>query len=102
MPIVKAKKEIDAIPAGEVLRVIATDPAPVLDFQGWVKASTSYESSSSRRKVRTSRAARRFVHLPEEEGMTAVAATEMAIDPAIRAYVDERLAEIRRASPTIG
>ena len=27
--------------------------------------------------------------------MTAVAATEMAIDPAIRAYVDERLAELR-------
>ena len=43
MPIVKAKKEIDAIPAGEVLRVIATDPGSVLDFQGWVKASTSYE-----------------------------------------------------------
>ena len=43
MPIVKAKKEIDAIPAGEVLRVIATDPGSVLDFQGWVKASASYE-----------------------------------------------------------
>ena len=43
MPIVKAKKEIDAIPAGEILRVIATDPGSVLDFQGWVKASTSYE-----------------------------------------------------------
>jgi TusA-related sulfurtransferase len=43
MPIVKAKKEIDAIPAGEVLRVIATDPGSVLDFQGWIKASTSYE-----------------------------------------------------------
>jgi tRNA 2-thiouridine synthesizing protein A len=43
MPIIKAKKEIDAIPAGEVLRVIATDPGSVLDFQGWVKASASYE-----------------------------------------------------------
>ena len=43
MPIVKAKKEIDAIPAGEVLRVIATDPGSVLDFQGWMKTSTSYE-----------------------------------------------------------
>jgi tRNA 2-thiouridine synthesizing protein A len=46
MPIVKAKKEIDTIPpvrscapAGEVLRVIATDPGSVLDFQGWIKAS---------------------------------------------------------------
>jgi tRNA 2-thiouridine synthesizing protein A len=43
MPIVKAKKEIDAIPVGEVLRVVATDPGSVLDFQGWMKASTSYE-----------------------------------------------------------
>ena len=43
MPIVKAKKEIDAIPVGEVLRVVATDPGSVLDFQGWIKASTSYE-----------------------------------------------------------
>jgi tRNA 2-thiouridine synthesizing protein A len=34
MPIVKAKKEIDAIPVGEVLRVVATDPGSVLDFQG--------------------------------------------------------------------
>jgi len=43
MPIVKAKKEIDAIPVGEVLRVIATDPGSVLDFQGWMKTSASYE-----------------------------------------------------------
>jgi tRNA 2-thiouridine synthesizing protein A len=43
MPIVRAKKEIDSIPVGEVLRVIATDPGSVLDFQGWMKTSTSYE-----------------------------------------------------------
>jgi tRNA 2-thiouridine synthesizing protein A len=43
MPIVKAKKEIDAIPVGEVLRVVATDPGSLLDFQGWIKASPSYE-----------------------------------------------------------
>jgi TusA-related sulfurtransferase len=43
MPIVKAKKEIDAIPVGEILRVVATDPGSVLDFQGWMKASASYE-----------------------------------------------------------
>ena len=43
MPIVKAKKEIDAIPVGDVLRVIATDPGSVLDFQGWIKTSTRYE-----------------------------------------------------------
>ena len=43
MPIVKAKKEIDAIPVGEILQVVATDPGSVLDFQGWMKASASYE-----------------------------------------------------------
>jgi TusA-related sulfurtransferase len=43
MPIVRAKKEIDAIPVGEILRVVATDPGSVLDFQGWVKTSTKYE-----------------------------------------------------------
>lgn len=43
MPIVKAKKEIDTIPVGEILRVVATDPGSVLDFQGWIKASTAYE-----------------------------------------------------------
>ena len=43
MPIVKAKKEIDAIPPGQVLKVIATDPGSVLDFQGWMKAAANYE-----------------------------------------------------------
>ena len=31
--------------------------------------------------------------------MTAVAMTETAIDPAVRAYVDERLAELRARQP---
>jgi tRNA 2-thiouridine synthesizing protein A len=43
MPIVKAKKEMDALPAGAVLRVVATDPGSVLDFQGWIKANARYE-----------------------------------------------------------
>ena len=43
MPILKAKKEIDTMPAGDVLKVIATDPGSVLDFQGWIKTSANYE-----------------------------------------------------------
>ncbi len=39
VPIVKAKKEIDAMRPGEVLEVVATDPGSVPDFQGWVKTS---------------------------------------------------------------
>lgn len=37
MPIVKAKKELDALKPGDVLKVIATDKGSVLDFQGWAK-----------------------------------------------------------------
>lgn len=43
MPIVKAKKELAAITAGEVLKVVATDPGSVLDFQGWAKTNPSFK-----------------------------------------------------------
>jgi len=62
MPIVKAKKEIDAIPVGEVLRVVATDPGSVLDFQGWMKASTSYELVKQE-EGRDEQGRKTFVHL---------------------------------------
>lgn len=39
MPIVKAKKELDALAPGDVLKVIATDKGSVLDFQGWAKTA---------------------------------------------------------------
>ena len=39
MPIVKAKKELDALTPGAVLKVIATDKGSVLDFQGWAKTN---------------------------------------------------------------
>jgi len=39
MPIVKAKKEIDAMAASDQLEVTATDPGSVTDFQGWVKTN---------------------------------------------------------------
>jgi tRNA 2-thiouridine synthesizing protein A len=43
MPILRAKKEIDSIPPGVVLKVVATDPGSVLDFQGWVKTNPRLE-----------------------------------------------------------
>lgn len=43
MPIVKARKELDATPLGEVLKVVATDPGSVLDFQGWMKTASGCE-----------------------------------------------------------
>ena len=37
MPILKAKKEIDATPPGDVLKVIATDPGSMRDFQAFAR-----------------------------------------------------------------
>ena len=39
MPIVRAKKEIDAMAPGEQLEVTATDSGSVPDFQGWVRTA---------------------------------------------------------------
>lgn len=39
MPIVKAKKELDSMAAGDQLEITATDPGSVTDFQGWAKAN---------------------------------------------------------------
>ncbi len=39
IPIVRAKKEVDTMAAGDLLEVTATDPGSVNDFQGWVKTS---------------------------------------------------------------
>jgi len=39
IPIVRAKKEIDAMAPGDVLEVTATDPGSVPDFHGWAKTA---------------------------------------------------------------
>jgi tRNA 2-thiouridine synthesizing protein A len=39
VPIVRARKEIDGMRAGDLLEVLATDPGSVSDFQGWAKTS---------------------------------------------------------------
>jgi TusA-related sulfurtransferase len=39
IPIVKAKKAMDAMAPGEQLEVTATDPGSVPDFQGWAKTA---------------------------------------------------------------
>ena len=39
MPIVKAKKELDAMAPGDLLEITATDPGSVTDFQGWAKTN---------------------------------------------------------------
>ncbi len=39
MPIAKAKKEIEALGADDVLKVVATDKGSILDMQGWAKTN---------------------------------------------------------------
>lgn len=48
MPIVKAKKELDTLTAGEELEVVATDPGSVADFQGWAKTNKAAVLKSQR------------------------------------------------------
>ncbi len=42
MPVVQAKKAIDQMAPGEVLRVEATDPGSMADFRAWTR-STGHE-----------------------------------------------------------
>ena len=39
LPIIKAKKEMDTLAAGELLEVLATDPGSMADFRGWAKTA---------------------------------------------------------------
>jgi tRNA 2-thiouridine synthesizing protein A len=39
IPIVKAKKELDALAPGDLLEVTSTDPGSMPDFQGWAKTN---------------------------------------------------------------
>lgn len=43
MPVVKARKKIGELDAGQVLRVISTDRGSVKDFQGWAKIAKNME-----------------------------------------------------------
>ena len=46
LPILKAKKAINSINSGEVLRIIATDPGSVKDFEAFAK-QTGHELMES-------------------------------------------------------
>lgn len=39
MPLARAKKELDSLATGDVLKVLATDKGSILDMQGWAKAN---------------------------------------------------------------
>jgi tRNA 2-thiouridine synthesizing protein A len=67
VPIVRAKKEVDTMKAGDVLEVFATDPGSVSDFQGWAKVSKLAVLKEQRtEKDQTGREV--FIHVLERRG----------------------------------
>jgi len=43
MPLVQARKEINLLAPGQVLKVLSTDRGSVKDFQGWAKVAKNVE-----------------------------------------------------------
>ncbi len=67
MPLLKAKKQLDAIAPGDVLEIRATDPGSVKDFQGWV-AINKKASLKEQRTERDETGRDVFVHVLERVG----------------------------------
>ncbi len=67
MPLLKAKKQLDAIAPGDVLEIRATDPGSVKDFQGWV-AINKKASLKEQRTERDEGGREIFVHVLERVG----------------------------------
>ena len=67
VPIVRAKKEIDGMQAGDVLEVLATDPGSKSDFQGWAKTTKLAVLREQRTEIdETGREV--YVHVLERRG----------------------------------
>ena len=64
IPIVKAKKEMDAMAPGDLLEVTATDPGSVPDFQGWSK-TTKHAVLKEQRTEKDEAGKDLFIHLLE-------------------------------------
>jgi tRNA 2-thiouridine synthesizing protein A len=64
IPIVKAKKEIDAMAPGDVLEVTATDSGSVPDFQGWAKTA-KHVALREQRTERDPGGRELFIHVVE-------------------------------------
>jgi tRNA 2-thiouridine synthesizing protein A len=66
IPIVKAKKEIDAMAPGDELEVTATDAGSVPDFQGWVKTA-KHALLKSQRTEKDDTGRELYIHLLERK-----------------------------------
>jgi len=64
VPVVKARKELNDMAAGDQLEVTATDPGSVPDFQGWAKTARNVDLKEQRTgKDETGREV--YIHLLE-------------------------------------
>ena len=52
LPIIKAKKEINSMDAGQVLHVISTDPGAVMDFESFASQTGNEIISSDSRDIK--------------------------------------------------
>jgi tRNA 2-thiouridine synthesizing protein A len=66
IPVVKAKKEIDTMAAGDQLEVTATDPGSVPDFQGWAKTS-KHAALKEQRQAKDETGRDVYIHLIERK-----------------------------------
>jgi TusA-related sulfurtransferase len=66
IPIVRAKKEIDAMTPGDELEVTATDAGSVPDFQGWVKTA-KHALLKSQRTEKDDTGRELYIHLLERK-----------------------------------
>lgn len=65
LPIVKAKKQIETLAAGDTLEVHATDAGSVKDFQGWV--AVNKQASLRQQRTEKDESGREiYVHLLEK------------------------------------
>lgn len=66
IPVVKAKKAVDAMAPGGVLEVTATDPGSMPDFVGWTKTSRVAALKEQRRAADES-GREVFIHVIERK-----------------------------------
>jgi TusA-related sulfurtransferase len=66
MPVVKARKKIGDLAAGQVLRVLSTDRGSIKDFQGWAKVAKNVELVAQ--ETETEDGAELYVHFMKKAG----------------------------------
>lgn len=55
MPLVKARKQINTLDPGKVLRIVSTDRGSIKDFQGWAKIAANIELLAQETETRDDR-----------------------------------------------